>query len=127
MPIRPGAYLLKKLHLSAAVIGSRADRLAVSFIDGGGATPSIAIKIRVGIIKTRPAKKGIQFSVIPKPSSMVPTDLETPSETIKLAHNPAIKNSVFFLPSKKPSTRPNITPSERPFNNKQIIFHGRGT
>src|SRR5882757_10859620 len=87
----------------------------------------MAIKRRVGTKKKRPAKNGIQFSVTPLSSSILPTDLETPSETIKLAHNPATSASVFFLPSKNPSTNPKTTPSGKPFSSKQRIFQGRGT
>ena len=127
MPPNPGAYFKKKFHLAFAFIGVLSDRLAMSAGDGCGTYFSMVIKRSVGTKKRSPAKNGIQFSVTPLSSSHVPTDLDTPSETIKLAHNPATSASVFFLPSRNPSTSPKTTPSGKPFNSRQRIFQGRGT
>src|SRR5215467_5179357 len=126
MQHRPTAYFRKKFFRSDDDIGTRADLFATSSVVGCGTRLSIAIKIKVGTRKITPEKNGIQFSLIPLSRINFPTDFETPSETMKLAQSPAINASVFFLPSKKPSTNPNTVPKNKPFNNRQRIFHGRG-
>src|SRR5579862_687396 len=126
MATSPGAYFIKNSHLAEASMGTRTDRHSTSAWDGGGTRASIEMKITVGTKKTRPAIKGIQFSIIPRSNNHLPTDFVTPSATIKLAHNPAISISLFFRPSRNPSTNPKIIPRDRPFSSKQKILHGGG-
>ena len=79
-------------------------------------------------MNSRPVAAGIQKrSTCSLCISQVPTDLTTPDDRMKLAHNIEASTSDTRRPSMKPKTSPQIMPSGTPLRNKAATFHGAGT
>ena len=78
-------------------------------------------------MKTRPTADGIQNALTCQVCiSALPTDFTTPDDRMKLAHRMAPSTSLVRRPSMKPNTKPQISPSGRPFRNRAATFHGAG-
>ncbi len=93
---------------------------------GCGILESIQVKTNRGIIKKTPETNGIKFSDTPLRSKNEPTDLQNPSARIKLAHKKPSNASVYLRPSKKPITKPNTIPNDKPLKNNIMQFNGTG-
>src|SRR5688572_3233274 len=117
----PGKKVCMNLLRSALSMGWRFVRNCSSINEGGGILSSIHKKTSIGTRNTPQAAKGIHVSDTPQSRiRYAPTERHRPAEKIKLTDKDAPSASVMRLPSRKPNTMPQTSPSGKPFINKKI-------